>query len=68
MNRRTVLKNIAGIAPLAVRQASVHDRYTRATRAMPSPRIRDVKVIATSPNGLRLVVVKVVSRPAPGWV
>ena len=33
----------------------------KRTRGMPSPRIRDIQVIATAPRGLRLVVVKVLT-------
>lgn len=60
MNRRSLLK-AAAAAPLALRQAVAQEQAARATRAMPSPRIKDVRVIATAPAGLRLVVVKIVT-------
>jgi len=43
------------------RQLEAQERAARATRAMPSPIIKDVQVIATAPAGLRLIVVKVVT-------
>ncbi len=64
MKRRSLLKTlVTGAAAGAVtrRELAAQERAARATRGMPSPRIKDVQVIATSPNGLRLVVVKVVT-------
>ena len=64
MKRRSLLKSlVTGAAAGAVtrRELAAQERAARATRGMPSPRIKDVQVIATSPNGLRLVVVKVVT-------
>jgi mannonate dehydratase len=62
MNRRNLLK-LAGGAPLASfmtqRHLAAQEKTQRAVRGMPSPKIKDVQVIATAPAGLRLVVVKV---------
>lgn len=60
MNRRTLLSLVAA-APLTARAARAQEATARATRTLPSPKIRDVQVIATSPAGLRLVVVKVIT-------
>ena len=61
-NRRNLVKLVSGAALAGAvtpreRQAEAHAE--RATRGMPSPRIKDVSVIATAPAGLRLTVVKV---------
>ncbi len=56
---------LAGAATLvARRQSAAAEIAARATRGLPSPKIKDVKVIATSPAGLRLVVVKVTTDQA----
>jgi mannonate dehydratase len=48
------------LAPaLAPRQAAAQEKAERAARGMPSPKIKDVSVIATRPGGARLVVVKI---------
>jgi mannonate dehydratase len=64
MNRRNVLK-LAPAAPLAAfmtqRHLDAQQKVERATRSTPSPKIKDVQVIATAPAGLRLVVVKVLT-------
>src|SRR5512133_2946638 len=64
MNRRNLLK-LAGGAPLASFMTQRHlvaqEKAQRAARGLPSPKIKDVQVIATSPAGLRLVVVKIVT-------
>jgi mannonate dehydratase len=60
MNRRHLLA-LATAAPLTARQAAAQEQVARATRATPSPRIKDVQVIATAPAGLRLAVVKIVT-------
>ena len=62
MNRRNLLRmaTAAGAAGLVTaREAAAQERVERATRGIPSPRIKDVSVIATAPAGLRLVVVKI---------
>lgn len=60
MNRRSLLMS-AVTAPLAIRAAAAQEQVARATRATPSPKIKDVQVIATAPAGLRLVVVKILT-------
>jgi mannonate dehydratase len=60
MNRRTLLKQVLAAA-LPVRLALAQEKTNRATRGMPSPKIKDVLVIATEPAGSRLTVVKVVT-------
>ena len=61
MLRRGILRMIAGgaAAGLAGRQVLAQEKAARATRGMPSPKIKDVSVIATQPAGARLTVVKV---------
>jgi mannonate dehydratase len=62
MNRRSILKLATGAAAAGLvtpRQQQAEAQVRRATRAMPSPIIRDVSVIATQPAGLRLCVVKI---------
>jgi mannonate dehydratase len=41
------------------REAAAQEAAAKATRGTPSPKIRDVSVIATAPSGLRLTVVKI---------
>jgi mannonate dehydratase len=60
MKRRSLLGALAA-APLAARESKAQEAAARATRALPSPKIRDVQVIATAPQGLRLTVVKVLT-------
>ncbi|MBI5281350.1 MAG: starvation-sensing protein RspA [Candidatus Solibacter usitatus] len=60
MRRRSLLQ-LAGAGALTARELAAQERVARATRATPSPRIKDVQVIATAPVGLRLVVVKVLT-------
>lgn len=60
MKRRSVLGALAA-SPFAARASMAQQAAARATRAMPSPRIHDVQVIATAPQGLRLTVVKVLT-------
>jgi mannonate dehydratase len=62
MNRRNLLKLIAGGAfgsLITERERNAQAQVMRATRGMPSPKIKDVSVIATAPAGLRLTVVKI---------
>lgn len=58
MNRRNLLQ-LGAAAALSGRELAAQERVQRATRGMPSPKIKDVSVIQTAPAGLRLVVVKV---------
>lgn len=60
MNRRRLMQ-LVGAGALTARQSSAEEQVARATRATPSPKIKDVQVIATAPVGLRLVVVKVIT-------
>ena len=49
MTRRTLFESVAGAGLLA----------SQRLRGLPSPKIRDISVIATAPAGLRLSVVKI---------
>jgi mannonate dehydratase len=60
MNRRTLLKQ-ALAAAVPARLAIAQEKVDRATRGLPPPKIKDVRVIATAPAGLRLTVVKIVT-------
>ena len=62
MHRRNLLRMVAGgsLAGLVTkRELQAQAQVAKAARGMPSPKIKDVSVIATAPNGLRLVVVKI---------
>ncbi len=62
MRRREMFRMAAAGAlggAIGKRELAAQERVARATRGMPSPRIKDVSVIATAPAGLRLVVVKI---------
>ncbi len=61
MTRRGILQMVAGGAAAGVtgRQLRAQEQAARATRGMPSPKIKDVSVIATAPAGARLTVVKI---------
>jgi mannonate dehydratase len=64
MQRRNLLQMIAGGAfagAMTKREAAAQDRIAQAVRGLPSPKIKDIQVIATAPTGLRLVVVKVIT-------
>jgi mannonate dehydratase len=60
-DRRNFLMTAAGAGALALspRIAQADDQISRATRGMPSPRIKDISVIETAPAGVRLTVVKI---------
>jgi mannonate dehydratase len=64
MNRRQLLK-AAAAAPLtqfmAPRHLQAQEAARRATRAMPSPKIKDVQTIVCQPAGVRLIVVKILT-------
>ena len=64
MNRRQLLSMAAASGVVSRRELAAQEAVARATRAMPSPRIKDVQVIATAPEGLRLVVVKIITDQA----
>ena len=61
MNRRDLLKTAAGglLGTIAGRELDAQQQIERASRGTPAPRIKDISVIATEPQGLRLVVVKI---------
>src|SRR5215831_3344971 len=59
MNRRSFLASAT--AALSAREIAAQDAVQRTTRGMPSPRIKDVQVIATAPAGSRLTVVKIIT-------
>src|SRR5580700_10194740 len=59
MNRRDVFKLSVGALGFAQRELAAQEKIAKAVRGLPSPKIKDVSVIATAPAGLRLVVVKI---------
>src|SRR5215470_18057695 len=63
MRRRTLLQLAAGggLGLLTARERMAQAQVARATRGLPSPKIKDVQVIATAPAGLRLTVVKILT-------
>jgi mannonate dehydratase len=58
MTRRDLLLGLP-LGFMTAREAAAQDKVARAVRGLPSPKIKDVSVIATAPEGLRLVVVKI---------
>ncbi|MGD1096275.1 MAG: enolase C-terminal domain-like protein [Bryobacteraceae bacterium] len=64
MRRRNLLKMALGgslACALTKREAAAQARVERAMRGLPSPKIQDIQVIQTQPDGVRLVVVKVIT-------
>ena len=61
MQRRDCLAATGAVAAalLGTRAGAAEQAVARAVRGLPSPKIKDVKVIACSPAGARLVVVKI---------
>src|SRR3954465_5279865 len=61
MRRRTLLQMAGGAALgfITSREQKAQAQVARVTRGTPSPKIKDVSVIATAPAGLRLTVVKI---------
>src|SRR5512136_1558201 len=61
MKRRELLAMAAGgiTGVLTAREGAAQEKVERATRGMPSPKIKDISVITTQPGGVRLIVVKV---------
>ena len=61
MRRRDTFRLATGAAAglFGARAAAADARIERAVRGLPSPKIKDVNVIATAPDGIRLVVVKI---------
>ena len=64
MNRRNWM-TLIGSGALAgyttKRELAAQQQVAQATRAMPSPKIKDIQVITCAPGGVRLVVVKVLT-------
>ncbi len=58
MTRRSLMKLLATVPAIP---AAAQVKVDKATRATPSPKIKDIQVIATAPQGLRLVAVKVIT-------
>ena len=64
MDRRKCFQfALAGAAAvvLPARQVAAEEQAARAVRGLPSPIIKDIKVITTQPSGVRLVVVKILT-------
>src|SRR5690242_10672886 len=64
MNRRSMLTmcaTAAAAAALPARLVRAQDAAQRSVRGLPAPKIKDIRVIATAPAGLRLTVVKVIT-------
>ena len=59
MRKRDLFSAAALATASAARRAAAQERVERATRGTPSPKIKDVSVIATQPAGSRLIVVKI---------
>src|SRR4051794_4685415 len=59
--RRNFLKAAAATGGFALssRFVAAEEQATRATRALPAPKIKDISVIECAPQGVRLSVVKV---------
>ncbi len=65
--RRSLLQFIgsAGLMGLVTRrEAAAEQAVAQATRAMPTPKIKDISVIETAPGGVRLTVVKITTDQA----
>src|SRR5271157_3600299 len=64
MDRRECFQlAVAGAAGavLSAQRLAAEERVARAVRGLPSPIIKDIKVINTQPSGQRLVVVKILT-------
>ncbi len=63
MDRRkffgAAMASTAAAGIVAANDAKAQDAVARASRGMPSPKIRDVSVIECAPQGVRLTVVKI---------
>jgi mannonate dehydratase len=62
MQRRNLLRMVAAASAMGAvtsRERQAQAQVARATRGLPTPKIKDVSVIATAPAGLRLTVVKI---------
>ena len=65
--RRRELFSLLAAAPVTARVAAAQEEAAKAARGMPSPKIKDIAVIATQPSGSRLVVVKITT-DQPGLI
>ena len=64
MDRRECFQlAVAGAAGavLSAQRLAAEEQVARAVRGLPSPIIKDIKVITTQPSGVRLVVVKILT-------
>jgi mannonate dehydratase len=64
ISRRGLLGTIAGGAlasAVSAKEAAAQRRVERAANGMPSPKIKDVQVIAVQPGNVRLIVVKILT-------
>src|ERR1700709_355251 len=61
MKRRELLKltAVSAFSGIVTPFVSAQEKVSRATRGMPSPRIKDISVIECEPAGVRLTVVKI---------
>jgi mannonate dehydratase len=62
LKRRDLLGKLGAVGLLGLtspREQKAQEQVARATRAMPSPRIKDISVIECQPAGVRLTVVKI---------
>jgi mannonate dehydratase len=66
MDRREIIRSMlaSGATLLAARNARAQDAVSQATRGMAMPKIKDITVINTAPEGSRLCVVKVTTDQA----
>jgi mannonate dehydratase len=65
--RRNLLQLVAGAGVLGLmtpRETRAQAEVAQATRGMPAPRIKDITVIETAPQGVRLTVVKITTDQA----
>jgi mannonate dehydratase len=63
-NRRGMLKSIVGASVaglVTAREQRAQEAAARAVRAMPAPKIKDIRVIETQPANARLTVVKILT-------
>ena len=56
---KAALASTAVAALLGQKEATAQETIARASRGMPSPKIRDVSMIECAPQGVRLTVVKI---------
>ncbi len=62
MNRRSILKSIAGAGVtglITAREEEAQGKVETAIRGLPRPNIRDIRVIETAPAGSRLDVIRI---------